>query len=146
MKNLKFRVKAKSVTPTKTVVRARNFEIVIDEPEEFGGNDEAANPVEYLLATFSGCLNVMAHIIAKEMNIDLRGLEIDISGELNPARVFGQSYEQRAGYKQIEVTMKPDTDADEETLKKWLEVTLDRCPVSDNLQNMTPVKINLKKK
>lgn len=146
MKDMKFRVKATSASPAKTVVKARNFEIIVDEPEDLGGSNEAANPVEYVLAAFAGCLNVMAHVIAGEMNIELRGLEIDLAGDLNPARLFGLSYEDRAGYKQIEVILKPDTDADEETLKKWVDVIMDRCPVSDNIQNTTPVKIDFQKK
>jgi uncharacterized OsmC-like protein len=137
-------VKAHSENQAKTIVKARQFEIVVDEPAELGGTDTGANPVEYVLAAFAGCINVMAHVIAKEMNFELRGVKIDISGDLNPARLFGLSYEDRAGYKQIEVRIKPDCDADAETLKKWKEAIENRCPVSDNLQNPTPVKIEVK--
>lgn len=145
MSDLKFRVRAHSENPTKTIVKARNFEIIIDEPEDLGGTNTAANPVEYVLAAFSGCLNVMAHVIAKEMNFELKGVEIDITGELNPAKLFGLSNDDRAGYKNISVKVKPNCDANIETLNKWLEAMESRCPVSDNLQHATPVKIELKK-
>ena len=144
MADSRFRVKAHSENQAKTIVKARQFEIVVDEPEELGGTDTGANPVEYVLAAFAGCINVMAHVIAKEMNFELRGVKIDISGDLNPARLFGLSYEDRAGYKQIVVRIKPDCDADAETLNKWKEAIENRCPVSDNLQNPTPVKIEVK--
>jgi len=144
MADSRFRVKAHSENQAKTIVKARQFEIVVDEPAELGGTDTGANPVEYVLAAFAGCINVMAHVIAKEMNFELRGVKIDISGDLNPARLFGLSYEDRAGYKQIEVRIKPDCDADAETLNKWKEAIENRCPVSDNLQNPTPVKIEVK--
>ena len=39
--------------------------------------------------------------------------------------------------------MKPETDADEATLKTWIEKVENRCPVSDNLANATPVNITL---
>lgn len=42
---LNFSVKARSESATKTVVSARNFEIVIDEPEDLGGSNGGANPV-----------------------------------------------------------------------------------------------------
>ena len=45
--------------------------------------------------------------------------KIDLSGPLNPARLFGQSFEERAGFKEISVVLKPDTDADDATLEKW---------------------------
>ena len=145
MADSRFRVKAHSESPTKTIVKARQFEIVVDESAELRGTDLGANPVEYVLAAFAGCLNVMAHVIAKELNFELRGVEIDLYGDLNPARLFGMSFDERAGYKQIVVTLKPDTDADEATLAKWAEKIEDRCPVSDNLQHPTPVKIEVKK-
>ncbi|MPQ45747.1 OsmC family peroxiredoxin [Marinifilum sp. N1E240] len=146
MSDLKFRVKAHSENPTKTIVKARGFEIVIDEPADLGGTNEGANPVEYILAAFCGCINVMAHVIAKEMNIELRSVKIKMAGELNPNRLFGTSYDDRAGYKGIQVVIEPDCDATEEELAKWLEAIEDRCPVSDNLRNITPVELKLKSK
>lgn len=145
MSDSTFRVKAVSATAAKTIIKARNFEIIVDEPENLGGTNTAANPVEYVLAAFAGCLNVMGHLIAGEMGFELRGLKIDISGNLNPAKLFGQSYEDRAGYKGISVKLTPDCDADETTLNEWLQTVENRCPVSDNLQNTTPVKVEIGK-
>ena len=145
MSDLKFRIKAHSASAAKTIVKARNFEIIVDEPADLGGSDSAPNPVEYVLAAFAGCLNVMGHLIAGEMGFELRSLKIDIAGNLNPARLFGQSDEERAGYKTIVVRMTPDCDADDATLEKWLHSVEQRCPVSDNLQNITPVKVSLVK-
>ena len=145
MSDLKFRIKAHSASPAKTIVKARNFEIIVDEPADLGGSDSAPNPVEYVLAAFAGCLNVMGHLIAGEMGFELRSLKIDIAGNLNPAKLFGQSDEERAGYKAITVKIIPDCDADDATLEKWLHSVEQRCPVSDNLQNITPVKVSLVK-
>jgi large subunit ribosomal protein L25 len=51
--------------------------------------------------------------------------------------------QERAGYKEIRVKVKPHTDADEQVLKDWLAAVENRCPVSDNIRNVTPVKISL---
>ena len=126
MSDLTFRVKAHSENPTKTVVKARRFQLVIDEPEDLGGTNEGANPVEYILAALSGCLNVMCHLVAKEMNFTLRGVEITLSGNLNPAKLFGQETTERAGYKEIIVEINPDTDADKATLEKWIKTVESR--------------------
>jgi len=141
MADLKFKINAHSETPARTKVKARNFEIIVDEPQELGGSNQAANPVEYVLAAFSGCLNVMGHLVAKEMNFELKGLEIEIEGSLNPDKLFGKNDKDRAGYKEIKVVLKPDTNADQTTLNKWMQQVEERCPVSDNIQNMTPVKV-----
>lgn len=140
----KFKVKSKSESPTKTVVKARNFELVIDEPKNLGGTDAGPNPVEYILAALSGCMNVVGHLIAKEMGFELRGIEFELEGDLDPAKFSGQDTDSRAGYQEIRVYIKPDTDADQTTLERWLQAIEQRCPVSDNLSNPTPVKISLK--
>ncbi|SHE98153.1 OsmC family protein [Alkalibacter saccharofermentans] len=143
MADLKFGVVARSENPTKTVVETRGFTMVIDEPKNLGGTNEGANPVEYLVAALAGCLNVVSHMIAGEMGFELRGVEFKIEGDLNPMKFMGKSDAERTGYKEVRVSVKPDTDADEETLKKWLEEIEKRCPVSDNIANATPVVIEL---
>lgn len=145
MADLKFSLKGQNENPTKFVARTRQFKLTIDEPEGLGGTDQAANPVEFLLAAYAGCLNVMGHIIAKELGFTLNSLSIELDGDLNPSKVFGQATTDRAGYKEIRVNIIPDSDADEDTLKKWLETIESRCPVNDNLINPTPVKIAIQK-
>lgn len=144
MEDLKFRVKAHSENPTRTVVKARGFNILIDEPAELGGTNQGANPVEYVLAAYAGCLNVMAHVCAKELGYEMRGIKIDLIGNLNPDRLFGKSFDDRAGYKEIKIILNPDCKMDETTKQKWLNEILDRCPVGDNLKNSTEIIAELK--
>lgn len=139
-----FRVNAHSTNPTKTIVKARSFQMIIDEPAELGGTNEGANPVEYLLAALSGCLNVMCHVVAREMNFTLRSVEIKLSGTLNTDKLFGKETTERAGYKEINVEITPDADVDKETLARWIKTIESRCPVSDNIANPTPLHISLK--
>ena len=143
MTNIKFGATAKSENSTKTIVETRGFKMTIDEPEALGGTNEGANPVEYILAALSGCLNVVGHLIASEMGFKLNGLEIVLEGDLDPAKFTGKSMDGRAGYSEIRVTLKPDSDADKETLDKWIKVVESRCPVSDNISNPTPLHIVL---
>ena len=93
-----FHVSARADTATKTTVETRGFEFVIDEPEELGGSDEAPNPVEYLIGSWAGCLNVVCHVVADEMDLELGRLTIDIEGELDPAKFLGVADDVRAGY------------------------------------------------
>ncbi len=144
MSDITFRVKAHSENPTKTIAKARGFEAIIDEPGELNGTNDGPNPVEYTLIALSGCLNVMCHLVAKEMNFTLRGVKMNLSGVLDPDKHFGMKTAERAGYKRIEVEIIPDADADAATLEQWLKTIEERCPVSDNLNNPTPVLIKLK--
>ncbi|NLT16557.1 MAG: OsmC family protein [Clostridiales bacterium] len=143
MADMKFSVSARREGPALVRVQARNFSMYVDEPANLGGSDKGANPVEYLLGALAGCLNVVANLVANEMNIELRGMTIEAEGDLNPGRFSGKSMEERAGFKQIRVTLNPDLQADEATKRKWLETIEQRCPLNDNLTNPTPVKITL---
>ena len=143
MSDLIFSVKGQSQTATKFSAQARQFSLIIDEPEALGGQDESANPVEYILAGLAGCLNVVGHLVAKELEFELNQLDIEISGAINPNRFLGLSKDERAGFKTIEVKLSPVSKADDATLEKWLDIVQDRCPVKDNLLNQTPIELKL---
>ena len=101
------------------------------------------NPVEFLLAVYAGCLNVMGHIVAKKIGIELRSLGIDIEGDLDPSKAFGKPTVNRPGYQEIRVKLTPDSDATPAQLNIWLETVESRCPVNDNFLNPTPVHIEV---
>lgn len=145
MSDLKFSVQGESSSATQFIGKTRQFTLVVDEPQSLGGTDEDANPVEYILAGFAGCTNVIGHVVAKELGFTINNLKIEVSGELNPNRFLGTSNEERAGFKSITLSLIPDTDASIEVLAEWLQIVEERCPVKDNLQNNTPIKIAVEK-
>lgn len=140
---LNFSIQSRSTSPARTEIETRGFKLIVDEPEELGGTNDAPNPVEYILAGYAGCINVVAHITAKELNIDLKDLKISIDGDLNPARLFGQSFSERAGYQNINVKLTTDSTIDEKIKLRWLQEIENRCPVNDNLRNSTPIQFSL---
>lgn len=142
-KPLKFSVQSVSQTPARTEVSTRGFRLIVDEPEALGGTNQAPNPVEYVLAGYAGCLNVVAHLVARELQIDLPDLQINIEGELSPERLLGSSFSQRAGYQSLHVQLKTSKPLHESLKEKFIREIENRCPVYDNLANPTPVKLSL---
>lgn len=138
-KDLNFKVNGKNIGLTKYHGYARNFELIVDEPEMLGGEDSAANPVEYLLAGYAGCLNVVFGIVAKELSVKIKQLEINIDGDINPAKFLGISDEERAGFKSLNVEITLETDSDKDKEKLLIETVKSRCPINDNLSNPTPI-------
>ena len=124
------------------VVKAQNFEIRIGENQS-NPELEGPCPVEYILAGYVGCLNIVGGIVAKELNIEIKSLKIEISGALDVDKYLGASTKERAGFNAIEVTVKPVSDASGEEIEKWIEIVESRCPVQDNLFNPTPISLNL---
>jgi len=141
---LNFSTKGVSESATKFVSNSRTFSFIVDEPPALGGTDHGANPVEYILAGLAGCLNVVAHIVAKEQGIKLNSLKISVEGDINPARLLGLSNDERAGFQSLRILLIPESDASPEALLTWLEAVEARCPVRDNLANITPLEIGIK--
>ena len=142
MPDLTFRVHAASESPARVRVNARSFTFLVDEPPELGGEDRGPNPVETLLGALAGCLNVVAHLVAKEHGIAISNLQIEISGPLNPAQLFRQPTSDPAGFKRIDVVLRFSSSAPREALDAWLREVESRCPVSDNLSRATPLYLS----
>lgn len=77
------------------------------------------------------------------MGLDISSLEIEIAGTFNPATFEGRDADQRAGLQDIEVRLRVDADADEETVATWGERVEERCPVSDNIKHETSVALTV---
>lgn len=142
-KPLKVKVTGTSESPTKLAVSVRDFSFVIDEPPAFGGTDAGPNPVEYELAALAGCMNVVIRMIAQERGVEVRALQLTVNGELDPSRLMGQPTENRAGFQKIELIADIDSDASADELNEVLRLSELRCPVSDNLNQVTPMVVRL---
>lgn len=140
---LKYSIKAENEGYAKTRVKARNFEFIIDEPKNAGGEDAGPTPVEYLIGALAGCLGVVCNKVAKEMDIKINSLNIDIEGDLDTDKFAGKDTDKRSGYREIIVNIIADVDADSVKKYQWIKAVKERCPVSDNISNQTPVKIKL---
>lgn len=103
----------------------------------------APSPIEYILAGYAGCINAIGTLVASELNLNLKSLQVDVKGEINVDKFLGKSTTKRAGFNSIQVFINPEIDASEDEIKNWLAILETRCPVGDNLKYETPVSLNL---
>lgn len=76
----------------------------------------------------------------------LHGMKIRIEGVMNPCKFLGRSFDERAGYQTIKVTVDADMeDATQEEIDEWLIETENRCPVTDNLRAETRIIVESEK-
>lgn len=143
MANVVFEVDVVCQSATCSEAQTRGFTFNVDEPAELGGTNTGPNPVEYMIGAYAGCLNVVSHMVAKEMGFNLDSLNIHVEGSLDTAGFLGLDPNVRSGYQEIRVTFEVSTAASKEMLDKWLELVNKRCPVGDNLKNATPVVTTL---
>ena len=116
---------------------------IVDQPEAMGGTDSGPSPLDYMFVALGGCLVTVSKIVAGQQKIDLRDVEIEITGDLNLAVLRGQEKNERAGFTSITAKVKVDADLSKEEKKAFLEEVDKRCPVSENLMNLTPVIVDL---
>jgi uncharacterized OsmC-like protein len=141
-REVKVLVRGKSANATQMNLTAGRFNMVIDEPPSLGGTDAGPSPIQVLLMSLAGCLNVTGHEVAKQKGLKLHGMEIKIEGVMNPCTFIGCSFEERAGFQQIKITVNADMEgATQAEIDAWLEETENRCPVTDNIRASTNISV-----
>jgi uncharacterized OsmC-like protein len=143
-REMKVLITGESENPTKINVRAGKFAVVIDEPKSLGGTDQGPSPVQVLLMALAGCLNVTGHEVAKQKGLNLRGMKVRIEGVMNPCTFLGCSFEERAGFQKIMVSITPDFEsATDAQIEEWVKETENRCPVTDNIRADTDIEVRV---
>jgi uncharacterized OsmC-like protein len=136
-------IEAKLGEKFKVEVKAGNHTLYVDQPQAGGGADEGPNPIEYLFTSLAGCIATAARIIAIQKRIKLNGMDMKIEGVFDTEIILGKSKENRPGVTGINVTLNIDSDMTKEEKKAFVEEIESRCPVSDNIENATPVKFEV---
>jgi len=136
-------VEAKLGEKFKVAVKAGNHTIYVDQPQAGGGTDEGPNPIEYLFASLAGCIATVARIMSKQKRINLNGMDIKIEGDFDTEIILGKSKENRPGVNGIKVILNIDSDMTQEEKQAFVKEIDTRCPVSDNIEFATPIKIEL---
>ncbi len=124
------------------IVKARNLKIRISKNNQIP-ELEGASPLEYILAGYAGCISAVGQLVAKEQGLILKSLQVELAATLNLDKYQGKHSDARAGFENIEVVVKPTSDATLEELRDWLVAVENRCPVQDNLLNPTPISVVL---
>lgn len=123
--------------------RKQTFVFDNDEPAVLLGEDNGANPVEFVLHALAGCLtsSLVYHAAAQGIKID--SVESSFEGDIDLHGFLGLNENVRNGYENIRVTFKIKADAPEEKLKELCELAQKRSPVFDTLTNRVPVSVQL---
>jgi len=139
MKTQKINVLGYTGNNSQFVVKTTNTDLRINHNNRYP-ELEGPSPYEYILAGFAGCINALGQIVAAELGINLRSLQIEITGSLNNA-----SAKERPGFNKIEILLKPAVTAPLDVLQRWMKEVQFRSPVYDSLINNTPVNLTLYK-
>ena len=127
----------------RTECHAGKHMVVIDQPAAAGGTDGGPTPLNYQLIALGGCIAAIGRIVANQRHLPIRGLRVQVTGEINTDRLLGKSAPTRVGFSAIKASVAIDADLTKEEKTKLLHDIDERCPISENLQNATPVTVVL---
>lgn len=127
----------------KTECVAGKHRVIIDQPLSSGGTDSGPTPLDYQLVALGGCIAAIGRVVALQRKLAVRGIKISLEGVVNTDGLLGKPSQDRIGFSEIKARVTIDADLSREEKAALLHDIDKRCPVSDNLCNITPVAIEL---
>ena len=113
--------------------RTEPFEFVNGEPPVLLGNNEGANPVEFLLHALAGCVTTTFVLHATARGIRVDSISTEMEGEINLRGLLGLDDSVTPGYEQIRMRMDIKADCSDEELDELLAYTRDHSPVCETV-------------
>lgn len=100
-----------------------------------GGDGSQACSGDMLLQALVGCAGVTLNTVATAMGIELRDATVRAEGELDFRGTLGVSKEAPVGFENIKLIFELDTDAEQKSIDKLIELTERYCVVYQTLQH-----------
>ena len=127
-------------------IKARNFEIVIDQPENMGSTNRGPRPSEILLAALAACHEVTYRLYADAMDIDLKDIAVSVTGVSDARGFFNVEEGIPAGFSEIYGDIKIESGASDEEIERLRETVNRHCPVLDDLRKPLKIELEIKRR
>jgi uncharacterized OsmC-like protein len=121
--------------------RTSDFEFTNGEPPILLGNNEGANPVEFLLHALAGCVTTTFVLHATARGITITELSTELEGDMDLRGLLGLDDSVSPGYEQIRIRLKVKADCSDEQLDDLLAYTEQHSPVCNSVCRPVPVKV-----
>lgn len=123
------------------IEREKGFVFDADEPPVLLGEDQGANPVEFVLAGLSGCMTTTLAYHAAGRGHKIDAIQSEFEGDLDLQGLLDINPSVRSGYREIRVKFKVKGDIDEATIHELVR----KSPVFDIVSNPVPIKVIVEK-
>jgi uncharacterized OsmC-like protein len=118
--------------------------VPMDEPEAMGGGGTAPNMVEQVLGAYGCCLITGYVAQAGLRGVELKGVDIEVEGDLDLRGFFGLSEEVSPGYSEVRAKISLDAPgATPEQIKEIHDAVHATSPVGNILTRPVSVKAEL---
>lgn len=121
--------------------RTSAFEFTNGEPPVLLGNNEGANPVEFLLHALAGCVTTTFVLHAMARGITIYELSTELHGDIDLQGLLGLDDSVPAGYEQINIRMHVRASCSDEELDDLLGYAKQHSPTCNTVCRPVPVII-----
>lgn len=121
--------------------RAEAFEFTNGEPPVLLGDNEGANPVEFLLHALAGCVTTTTVLHAAARGIRIERLSTELVGSIDVQGLLALDDTVPVGYEQIQIVMDIKADCSDEELDDLLAFAKDHSPVCNTVCRPVPVMV-----
>ncbi|MCI0746052.1 MAG: OsmC family protein [Verrucomicrobia subdivision 3 bacterium] len=115
------------------------FTFDADEPAVLLGEDNGANPVEFVLAGLSGCMTTTLAYHAASRGLKIDEISSEYEGDIDLRGLMDIDPKVRPGYREIRVKFKVKGDVDEATVQELIR----KSPVFDTLASPVMIKVEV---
>lgn len=122
--------------------RSEAWEFTNGEPPILLGDNEGANPVEFLLHALAGCVTTTTVLHAAARGIHIRRLATELVGSLDVQGLLALDDGVPAGYEHIDIRMDIDADCSDEELDALLSFAREHSPVCNSVCRPVPVSLS----
>lgn len=115
------------------------FSITLEPTAETPSENSTMNPMEAVLCALGGCEAFISMNYAKNNNIQLKDVYVEIEGNLDSDGVIEKNI--KPGFSDIKCKIYLDTDANDEQVNALTNFVNSKAPVVDTIKN--PVKVDI---
>ena len=121
--------------------RTMPFTFTNGEPPVLLGNNEGANPVEYLLHALAGCVTTTFVLHAAARGIRIEELSTELEGDIDLHGLLGLNDAVSPGYEQIRIRMRVKAGCPDQELDDLIAYAQAHSPVCNTVCRPVPVRV-----
>jgi putative redox protein len=129
-----------------SLARTRDFDVVLDQPENMGSSNLGPRPSELLLAALAACHEVTYRLYADAMDIDLQDIAVSVTGVSDARGFFNVDDAVDAGFSEVYGEINIVSNASDEEIERLRQAVNRHCPVLDDLRKPLKVELDLKRR
>lgn len=121
--------------------RDEDFVFTNGEPPVLLGDNEGANPVEFLLHALAGCVTTTTVLHAAARGIQIESLSTELEGEIDLQGLLALDPSTNPGYREIRIRMDIKADCSDEEQDDLLAFAKNHSPVCSTVCRPIPVTV-----